>query len=284
MASKDKKDRSPRGRTRVLIPDIVRGVTVVSMVLFHGMWDAVFLHGLSSPWYSALPGYVWQQSICWSFLLVSGYCFRFDRKPAVRGAVIFGCGALISLVTVLFLPEEQILFGVLTLIGSSILLTAGLDGILRKAGFPGTVGGHGSGCAGKCSKNGRKYAVLLLCAFALFLLTRNVNEGTLGFEGASFGRLPASWYRNLFTAYLGFPPPSFWSTDYFSLIPWYFLYLTGYFLSFVCPADRLREAERKLFPDTEPPVFLRPVLWIGRHAFLIYLLHQPVLFLLFAFR
>ena len=29
---------------------------------------------------------------------------------------------------------------------------------------------------------------------------------------------------------VGFPSPSFWSTDYFPLLPWFFLYCAGYFL------------------------------------------------------
>ena len=43
-------------RKRLLWPDVLRGLTVVSMVLFHGMWDAVFLFGFRAPWYTALPG------------------------------------------------------------------------------------------------------------------------------------------------------------------------------------------------------------------------------------
>ena len=65
-----------RAEARLLWPDVLRGLTVVSMVLFHGMWDAVFLFGLRAPWYTALPGYLWQQSICWTFILLSGFCFR----------------------------------------------------------------------------------------------------------------------------------------------------------------------------------------------------------------
>ena len=241
-----------KGRERLVWPDALRGATVISMVLYHGMWDAVYLWGFSAPWYNALPGYLWQQSICWSFLLLSGWCFLYDRKPLKRGMTVFLWGAAISLVTLLAMPEERILFGVLTLIGSSILLTIPLDRLVR-----GTV-------------RGRAGAAL---AALLFFLTRNVNRGILGFERLSFCPLPVGLYRNLFTAYLGFPPADFWSTDYFSLIPWYFLYLTGYFL-------HLSMRQKTVTPGQEtPPVLIRALCAVGRRAFLIYLLHQPLLFL-----
>lgn len=44
---------------------------------------------------------------------------------------MFGCGWVVTLVTVLFMPEEQIWFGVLTLIGSCMLLMVPLEKLLR---------------------------------------------------------------------------------------------------------------------------------------------------------
>ena len=113
-----------------------------------------------------------------------------------------------TLVTVLFMPEEQIWFGVLTLIGSCMLLMVPLEKLLRHV--PVGVG--------------------LAASAALFTLLRNVNQGTLGFEDWTLGTVPEGLYRNLLTAYIGFPPPDFFSTDYFSLLPWLFLFLAGHFL------------------------------------------------------
>ena len=103
----------------------------------------------------------------------------------------------------------------------------------------------------------------------LFALTRNVNRGALGFEGLRLLTLPAGLYRSMATAYLGFPFSGFHSTDYFSLIPWLFLFLTGYFV-FRLTGDRLAAA-----PDLGrcPPLEA-----LGRRSLLIYMLHQPVLY------
>ena len=43
--------------------DTVRGVCILSMVAYHGMYDLVDIFGLPSAWYTGLPGYIWQQSI-----------------------------------------------------------------------------------------------------------------------------------------------------------------------------------------------------------------------------
>lgn len=117
---------------RYRLLDELRGLDLISMMLYHGMWDVVFLFGITQKWYIGRPGFLWQQSICWVFLLLSGFCLPMGRHPFKRGAVVFGAGALVTAVTLLFLPEDVVWFGVLTLLGSAMLLTAVLDGLLRR--------------------------------------------------------------------------------------------------------------------------------------------------------
>ena len=224
--------------------DTLRGVTILSMVAYHACWDLVYIFGKDWAWYRSDAAYVWQQSICWTFILLSGYCWSLGRHRLKRGLMAFGGGVLVSLVTLLFMPEDPVRFGVLTLLGSAALLTIPLEPLLRR--IPARAGLAGS--------------------FSLFLLLRDVNGGWLGFEGARVLALPGSLYRNLLTAYLGFPAASFYSTDYFSLLPWLFLFWTGYFLWRLRPGDRgggLR---------------LPGITAMGRHSLLIYLLHQPVIY------
>lgn len=105
---------------RYRLLDELRGLDLISMMLYHGMWDVVFLFGVAQKWYTGRPGFVWQQSICWVFILLSGFCLPLGHHPFRRGAVVFGAGALVTAVTLLFLPEDVVWFGVLTLLGSSI--------------------------------------------------------------------------------------------------------------------------------------------------------------------
>ena len=230
-------------RPRLDTLDTLRGITLISMIAYHASWDLVYLCGVHWPWYRSFGAYLWQQSICWTFILLSGYCLHLGRHRLRRGLMAFGGGALVSAATILFMPDSLILFGVLTLLGSATLLTIPLDPLLKR--IPARAGLAGS--------------------FCLFLLLRDVNDGFLGFEGARILALPRELHQNLFTAFLGFPPGGFHSSDYFSLLPWFFLFLTGYFLY---PLRRETSASLRL------PV----VTAMGRHSLLIYLLHQPAVY------
>ena len=236
-------------KQRLHLLDALRGFTLINMIAFHGLWNLVYLFGMKADWYAGTPGYLWQQWICWTFILLSGFCFRFSRNHLKRGLLVFGGGLLVTAVTCLVMPESRIVFGVLTCIGSCMLLMIPAERLLKKV--PAVIG--------------------LVFSFGLFVLLRNVSDRSLGFEGWVLCPLPDSLYRNLLTAYLGFPPRSFFSTDYFSLLPWFFLFVTGYFLFRLLDERNLNE---KLFARGNVPVLN----WLGRHSLIVYLLHQPVLY------
>lgn len=96
-----------------------------------------------------------------------------------------------------------------------------------------------------------------------------MNRGYLGFESLRLCPLPTWLYRSLATAFLGFPPADFASTDYFSLAPWFFLFLAGYF------ANRLwRDRRRIPMGGSRVPALSA----LGRYSLPVYLLHQPVVY------
>lgn len=236
-------------RVRLHMLDTLRGMLLLSMSAYHGMWNLVYLFHVPASWYTGAPGYLWQQSICWVFILLSGFCWSMSRRHLRRGLLVFGGGALVSLVTCVLMPENRIVFGILTCIGSCVLLLIPLEKILKRIpALPGMVG-----------------------CLLLFLVARNCNHGELGFETVSLMQLPRWLYRNDLTAYLGFPQPGFFSADYFPLLPWVFLFLFGYMLYRVLEQHHLNE---QLFARGQVPVLS----WMGRHSLLIYLLHQPVLY------
>lgn len=258
------------GNGRLALLDTLRGLTLVSMILYHACWDAVYILGADWPWYESRASYIWQQSICWTFILLSGFCVPFSRRLLRRGLEVFGAGALVMLVTNIVLPEDRVIFGVLTLIGSCMLLMVPLRQYMDRGGSRAEDG----------KVNSASIAGLIIFA-VLFVLFKDVNSGVIG-TGMLHRilpvipkrtlALPAAWYRNLVTAYVGFPPAGFFSTDYFSLLPWCFLYLCGYELHLVFRSRGLLES----------PFFkkeIKPLSFMGRNSLLIYLLHQPVLYL-----
>jgi len=128
-----KKQKQTGARTRRLETlDLIRGLTLVSMILYHGMWDFVYLTktGAGLPglrdWYAGPRGFFWQQTICWSFILLSGFCVPFSRRILRRGLQVTGAGLAVTAVTLLFMYEERVLFGVLTFLGAAMLLTGSL--------------------------------------------------------------------------------------------------------------------------------------------------------------
>ena len=110
-------------RSRSGTLDSLRGLTLFSMIAYHLCWDLVYLRGLPWAWYNGFWAYIWQQSICWVFILLSGFCLPLGHRPLRRGLIVSGAGALVTAVTLLFLPEDVVWFGVLTLLGSSMLLS-----------------------------------------------------------------------------------------------------------------------------------------------------------------
>ena len=75
--------------------DHLRGATLVSMILYHGCWDLVYLLGFDWEWYKGTGAWIWQQSICWTFIVLSGYCWSLGRHHLKRGLMTFGAGLLV---------------------------------------------------------------------------------------------------------------------------------------------------------------------------------------------
>ena len=94
------KNKPAAGRYALL--DELRGLDLLSMIGYHACWDLIFLFGMSAAWYTGWQGHLWQQSICWVFILLSGFCLPLGHRPLRRGLIVSGAGVL---VTVLLIVE-----------------------------------------------------------------------------------------------------------------------------------------------------------------------------------
>lgn len=243
---------SKKSSKRFELLDTIRGLTLLSMIAFHTSWDLVYMYGIDWPWYRSEGAYVWQQSICWTFILLSGFCWSMGQHRWRRGLMVFGGGLIVTLVTCFFMWEDRVIFGVLTMLGSCMLLMIPLDKPLRKL------------------KPWLGFAI----SAVLFVVTRNINGGYLGFESWQLLKLPAWLYQNYVTTYFGFVHPGFYSTDYFSLFPWFFLFLCGYFFYHMMAEEKSRKLkDGKLWHIRIPGID-----FIGKHSLWIYMAHQPVVF------
>lgn len=236
-------------KKRYHLLDGIRGLVLISMILYHASWNLVYIYGMDWKWYRGTWAHLWQQSICWTFILLSGFCYSMGGRHLKRGLQVFGGGLLVTVVTLLVMPQNRVVFGVLTLIGSCMLLMIPLQKLLKRV----------------------KPEIGIAVSALLFILTGNINQGYLGFGEWNIIRAPRILYSNLFTTYLGFPEPAFFSTDYFPLMPWLFLFVAGYFLYHIL---NRRDILQKRFFEKNIPILG----FLGKHSLLIYLLHQPLLY------
>ena len=227
--------------------DALRGLALVNMLGYHFLYDVNVVYGRNPRWFLRPSVHIWQQYICWSFILIAGFSFHWGRRHNLRrGLFLNACGLVITAVTFFVMPTEAIWFGILSFMGCAVLLTIPLEKGLRK--LPRLPG-------------------LAVC-FALFLLLKHVDSGCVGTEPFLY-RLPAALYRYRLLAPLGFPDAAFRSSDYFPMLPWYLLFLCGWFLG---ELFRQRESWQRIAHRNIPLLST-----IGRKTIWVYMLHQPVL-------
>lgn len=245
---------------RYRILDEIRGVTICSMILYHTVWDLVYIFERNWSWFYSDLAYLWQQSICWCFIFLSGFCFSLGKKKIKRGLFILAAGILVTIVTCLITPSQRIFFGVLTLLGASMVIMF-----------------FGEKIWNMIPENNvfRKIPSIAAMAvsFFLFLLTKGINNGYLGIGDLYLWELPKELYQqgDLMT-FIGFTREDFYSADYFSLMPWFFLFMTGYFLFHAV------KEKGWLSKLSELPSVGHFWGFCGRTSLWIYLIHQPIIY------
>lgn len=235
-----------RRRGRIHWIDNVRAFAFINMILYHFIFDLVYIFGVEMPWYRGIAGKIWQNAICMTLIFVSGMATHFAREKIRSGLVIFGCGILITVGTIIFMPSQLILFGILHFLGMARLIFVVFE---------------------KPLKNMRPAAGVLIFLL-LFVVFKNIARGYLGVGPLSIS-LPVAIYQTDFLFLLGLPGPTFFSGDYFPIIPWIFLYFAGY--SFFALLKETGHMGEHLRP-------IKGLSFIARHTLIIYVIHQPVLY------
>jgi uncharacterized membrane protein len=217
--------------------DALRGVAVVSMVLYHFSYDLGLFGVLDLSFFTSGAGLWIGRSIGTTFILLVGISLTLSHarsgagwgRYALRGARIFGYGLLITAVTLIVIPDEPIVFGILHLIGAAVLLS-----------YP--------------------FLHFRLLNVALGLVVLVVGSRFAGTAGSSVWLAP-----------FGIQPP-FFMPDYWPLLPYFGVVLLGIAAgNFLYPTGAARPAMK---PPLAPAGSLA---FLGRHSLLIYLMHQPVL-------
>ena len=234
-------------KERLHLFDGVRGLCILGMVLYHALFDGVYVYGLFFVPQAVLDGSVYMRDLgCVLFVLLGGICEHFGTEKYKRAFLLLGIGTGISLISCIFMPQQAVVFGVLSFMGAAGLLLQPLKKLLLR---------HPAG---------------LFAGFAaLFFLFFSAAYGRFGMYGLQFGAVPSIFYANTATAILGFPPPTFSSSDYFPIFPWLFLYFAGYCLF---PLLQKRKSFHRFAACN-----IKPLAFVGRYSLWFYLAHQPIL-------
>ena len=176
---------------RLNLIDTVRGLTILNMIAYHFLWDLVFLCAINIPFFQSDVADYWEQAICCLFIIISGFCFNLSKNSLKRGITVFISGLAVTTVTLIIIPENRIIFGILTFIGSAMIICSLLKKIINK--IPDFLG--------------------LFVNLLLFIITKPINNGYIWF----FKRINFSvpFTGGLLYAFFGFPDDSFYSADYF---------------------------------------------------------------------
>ncbi len=245
--------------SRVGILDEIRGFAIICMVVYHAMYDLKYLHNIDVPiffddWFDII-----RDIFAGTFIFISGTVCRYSSNNIKRGTQCFFIGMIMTFVLPFF-TNGTIYFGILHFLGVSMMLF-GLGQKLFDL-LPSVVG----------------FAISIL----LFILTMNVGmqyvSGT--FQPGYFGiphlfqlHFPMEAYNIGVLFPLGLHNASFQSSDYFPLLPWFFLFIAGSYFGIF--------AKNGSLPKFCYPTHIKWLATVGRYTIWIYVLHQPVLYLLF---
>lgn len=223
-------------KERIQLIDTWRGLAVLLMVIHHFLYDIYAFLGapryiFSNPVFDFLH-YVFAGS----FIFLAGVSSRFSRSNLKRGAICFGIAMVMTVVTTFM--NVPIRFGVLHLLGVCMVLY-GLTSKALDTLLPRPI----------------QAIVYIILGIVSALAVQYINIG----EAARF-LFPFGWTY-----------PGFYSSDWFPLFPWMFVFLCGTWAgSYII--------ERQ-FPDWFYEWKGVPALsFLGRHALFVYVLHQPVLY------
>ncbi|MDO5726112.1 MAG: heparan-alpha-glucosaminide N-acetyltransferase [Tissierellia bacterium] len=221
-------------KNRYELIDALRGLTIISMALYHFMYDLKIINLGDYSWVTNPFVSFWQRSILISFIFISGISWNFSKRPLKNGILLTVLGLIITFITTKFIPQERIVWGVLNFFGAAYLLMIIFDKLFKKIDMR---------------------FVFIISFIMIFYFPK------LDFlKDYSFGFIFGATNNN------------FYSADYVPILPWIFIFIMGY-------------AFWNIFKEKEKfnkimEIRIGFLSSIGKNSLIIYLLHQPILYLI----
>ncbi|KAF5049059.1 hypothetical protein SDC9_58046 [bioreactor metagenome] len=109
------------GNRRIWEIDFLRAIAIILMVIFHIVYDLNEFVGLDIDYLSGF--WYWEgKTSALMFIFLAGISSGFSKNTVKRGIKILIFAMLITLVTYIFFREQYIRFGILHLLGTSMVL------------------------------------------------------------------------------------------------------------------------------------------------------------------
>lgn len=232
-------------KERIHTLDEIRGFCVFCMVFDHGLFTYGYMFGndFSRDFFDLLA-YI-SPAFAAAFVLICGVSCMLSHSNLIRGLKISAAALAVTSASLIIMPDAPIIFGILHMLGVSVLLYAAAKKLIDK--IPAMAG-------------------IIVCAL-LFLITFNIERGYLG-AGMLRINIPLELYTSNHLMILGLISPFKAYSDYFPLLPWIFAFFAGIFIG--------RYAKDGKFPKCmyKPRILFFSLL--GKNAFFVYLIHQPL--------
>ena len=264
---------------RVWEIDYLRGLCIILMVFDHIMWQIHdFIGGFFDigSWANpSIPSFLlnyhyfgtwyythnfriqFRAMVLFIFFFLCGISINFSRNNVKRGLLCLGCGLIVTTVTsilcginVLNVQDYLIIFGVLSCLGSSILITY----FIRKLVYKLTDNNFKIWIA---VGFGLSWLVILLGKFFLAQFPYYYINKSSGL----------SWFTAITGNIIGFAR---FGGDYFPLFPY-----LGYTIIGCVIGELVYKNKESLFK--KQPKWCIPISYVGRKTLWIYLLHIPVI-------
>lgn len=219
---------------RIELLDALRGLAIVLMVAHHFLYDAVqFLDAPDRLFHNPVFDAL-QPFFAGVFICLSGISSNFSSGNLKRGLFTLAVACIVTAVTCTV--GMPIIFGVLHLLAVCMMFYGLTQKLWQRL----------------------PQGILLI----LFLVLSFLSQHIVSTVTAESDKL---WI-------LGFHTKAFVSYDYFPLLPWFFVFMTGTAIGYFIKAKKFPH----WFYNAKIPVL--PA--IGRYSLFIYLGHQPVLFVI----
>ncbi|MEG2429775.1 MAG: heparan-alpha-glucosaminide N-acetyltransferase domain-containing protein, partial [Oscillospiraceae bacterium] len=165
-----------KNQNRVHLLDEIRGFAIICMVIYHAVYDFLTIFEIDFPfYYSGIMDFIVTVFV-FAFVSISGAACLYSHNNLKRGSICFLFGMLLTAVTYFILPEELILFGILHMLGISMMIYALLEKWINKINV----------------------YLLITISVIIFIITYGISEGYIGFLTIEIFKLPKVLYETNF--------------------------------------------------------------------------------------